>query len=150
MRYLLFLLLPIFTQGQAVYDPAEKLVKMPIDMAVQLDSLARLGKVCSQSVNEAELQLQELIKNNEYNTKIVQSMQASIMFAQHSLGLLEQEIVDLQIDNSTLSRKAAIYKSETDRLNKEIKRDMWGKAIVGGSIVAIAVAVVVNSLTPRR
>lgn len=150
MKYLLFLLLPVFTQGQAIYDPADKLVKMPIEMAARLDSLARLGKVCSESIDEAEIQLEALIKNKEYNTKMIQTMQSSIMFAQQSLSVLEEEIIELQVANSVISRQATTYKSELDYANKKAKQDMWGKLALGGGVALVAVAVIVNSLTPRR
>ncbi len=146
---LLLLFFPIFGKAQVVYDPSDNLVKMSLSHAAKLDSLARLGKECSVSIEEAQTLLVDLENNREYNTKMVESLQTSIMFAKNNLSLLEKEIQDLQIENAMLSRNMTIYKNERDHYEKKARQDMWGKITVSGVIISVAAAVTINSLTRR-
>lgn len=132
--------------GQVTYDHTKNTIQMSLDIASRLDSLARMGKECSESVVEAESLVTQLLENKKYNMQTVEAMQTSIMFAKENLSLLEKEIKKTQIENATLRKEANIFKLERDAYRKEIARDTWGKAILGGGVIAIAAAVIVSNL----
>ncbi len=149
MKQIFILLIISFAASlpaQVMYDPTTRTINMSLDIASRLDSLARMGKECSESMGEAESLVEDLLENKKYNEKAVESMQNSIMFAKQSLSLLEKEIKNMQIENATLKRDANMFKLERDAYRKEIARDTWGKAILGGGVIAIAAAVIISNL----
>ena len=153
MKKLVILLLcsvPVLGFSQAVYDPVENVIKMPIEMAARIDSMARLGKICSATVDSAEILVKQLYINKKYNEETIKYLETSIMFMKENISLLEENILTQKrlaqraIDNSEA------FKSERDLLRAEIRRDTWGKLAIGGIIVGICGAIIVTNLTPRR